>query len=167
MLFVLSAHGGGGRNRPASRRDGVPASAWGPGRLAPLLLLSFLCTGAGACSGSPRIELAGLEARLSPMVKGVCSIFLEIANEGDGDDTLLGAAVDVPGAITEVHDVRDGRMVRSERTPVPARGVVELRPGGKHIMVFNLPGEVKAGHELGLRLVFATSGERRTSVRIR
>lgn len=100
------------------------------------------------------------------MVKGVCSIFLRIANAGDGDDTLLGAAVDVPGTITEVHEIRDGRMVRAERTPVPAREVVELRPGGLHIMVFNLPREVGAGHELGLRLVFATSGERRASVRI-
>lgn len=101
------------------------------------------------------------------MVKGVCSIFLKIANAGDGDDTLLGAAVDVPGTITEVHEIRDGRMVKTERTSVPARGVVELRPGGLHIMVFNLPRDVTAGQELGLRLEFATSGERRTSVRIR
>jgi copper(I)-binding protein len=145
----------------------VAASARRLGRLAPLLLLAFLSSGAGACSGTPRIEIDGLEARLSPMVKGVCSIFLKIANAGNGDDTLLGAAVDVPGAITEVHDVRDGRMVRSARTPVPAREVVELRPGGLHIMVFNLPGDVGAGHELGLRLLFASSGERRASVRIR
>lgn len=149
MRFVLSARDGGGLESP--------------GRLAPLLLL---CAGALACSGTPRIELAGLDARLSPMVKGVASIFLEIANAGDADDTLLGAAVDVPGAVTEVHDIRDGRMVRSERTLVPARGVLELRPGGLHIMVFNLPRDIGAGHELGLRLVFATSGERRASVRI-
>jgi len=135
-------------------------------RAVPLLLLSALAAGAEGCAGSPRIEIHGQEARLSSMFGGACSIFLNIRNPGDGGDVLVGARVDLPGAIAEIHDVKDGRMVRKGKVAVPAKGVVELRPGGLHIMVFNLPRDAGAGTELTLRLEFETSGEKRTSVRI-
>ncbi len=136
-------------------------------RVVALLAVAVLCSGAGTCSGAPRIELGGLEARGSPAIVGVCSIFVRIENPGDAADVLLGAKVDVPGAITEIHDVRDGKMVRAGKLSVPAGGVLELRPGGLHIMVFRLPREAGAGTELPLRLVFETSGEKLASVRIR
>jgi copper(I)-binding protein len=130
------------------------------------LLLAIAASAASGCSRAPRIEISGQKARLSPALLGVCSVFLRIANPGDGDDALVSASVDVPGTVTELHDVREGKMVRSERVIVPARGAVELRPGGLHIMVFKLPGEIGAGSELRLRLVFETSGEKVTSVQI-
>lgn len=136
-------------------------------RVLALLAMAVLCSGAGTCSRAPRIEIGAVEARASPAILGVCSIFMRIENPGNADDVLLGAKVDVPGAITEIHEVRDGRMVRSGRLPVPAHGVLELRPGGLHIMVFHLPRDAGAGTELRLRLVFETSGEKLTSVRIR
>lgn len=135
-------------------------------RVVPLLFLSVLSAGAEGCAGEPRIEIHGQEARLSSMFGGACAVFLEIRNPGTGGDALVGARVDVPGAIAEIHEVKDGRMVRSGRIAVPARGVVELRPGGLHIMVFKLPRDVRAGTELTLHLEFERSGERRTSVKI-
>jgi copper(I)-binding protein len=131
-----------------------------------LLLAAALAATAGGCSRAPRIEIAGQKARLSPALLGVCSVFLRIANPGDGDDALIGASVELPGTVTEIHDVVDGKMVRSGRVVVPARGAVELRPGGLHIMVFKLPREIAAGSELKLRLLFETSGERLTSVQV-
>jgi copper(I)-binding protein len=138
-----------------------------PRRLAPLLALGAGLVAAAACSGgTPRIRLDAAEARLSPSLVGVASIFLTIANPGDGDDALLGAQVDAPGAVTQIHAVRGGRMVESGRLVVPANGALELRPGGLHIMVFNLPRSTGPGDALTLRLRFETSGERRTSVPI-
>jgi copper(I)-binding protein len=130
-----------------------------------LVLLAALAVAAG-CSRAPRIEISGQRATLFPALVGVCSVFMSIANAGDGDDALVGASVEVPGTVTEIHDVRDGKMVRSERVVVPAHGAVELRPGGLHIMVFKLPREVGAGSELKLRLRFQGSGEKVTSVQI-
>ncbi len=136
-------------------------------RVVPLLLLTALSPGGAGCAGGePRIELHAPEAHRSSMFGGACSIFLEIRNPGSGADALLDAKVDVPGAVAEIHEVRDGRMVRSRKVPVPAQGSVTLRPGGLHIMVFNLPRELGAGAELTLRLAFERSGEKRTSVRI-
>lgn len=130
------------------------------------LLLAAAVSAGGGCARAPRIEITGQKARLSPALLGVCSVFMSIANAGDGADVLVAASVDVPGTVTEIHDVVDGKMVRSDRVVVPARGAVELRPGGLHIMVFKLPKEVAAGSELKLRLVFETSGERLTSVQV-
>jgi len=135
--------------------------------MAPLLLLTSLaCGAAAACSGAPRIAVSGAEAWLSPVVIGACSIFLRIENAGNGGDSLLGARVDVPGAVAELHGVTDGRMVKRDRIPVPANGVLELKPGGLHIMVFRLPKSAVAGYELTLRLTFERTGESVTSVRI-
>jgi copper(I)-binding protein len=72
----------------------------------------------------------------------------------------------LPGAVAELHVILDGKMVRSGGIPVPARGSLHLRPGGPHIMIFNLPRDTAGGEELTLRLVFETSGERPLSVRI-
>jgi copper(I)-binding protein len=136
-----------------------------PFRVVPLLLAALAAWTEGCARPPPQIELRAAEAHLSGMFGGACSVFLEIRNAG-GRDALVGARVDLPGAIAEVHDVRDGRMVRAERVTVPANGVLELKPGSLHIMVFKLPRDARAGTELTLRLHFEKSGEKSTSLRI-
>jgi copper(I)-binding protein len=131
-----------------------------------LSLLLVAVAAAAGCARAPKLEITGPSARLSPALLGVCSVFMRISNAGDGDDALVAASVDVPGTVTEIHDVVDGKMVRSDRVVVPARRGVELRPGGLHIMVFKLPREIAPGSQLKLRLVFETSGERTTSVQV-
>lgn len=145
------------RSRQASQRAGPPGSR--PGLLA-------LASLAAACSGTPSIAVAGQEARLSPMLLRTCAVFMRIENAGNGDDALLRATVGIPGAVAELHGVSDGKMVKQDRVRIPARGAVELKPGGLHVMVFGLPGEARAGYEFTLRLTFERTGERVTSVRI-
>jgi hypothetical protein len=135
-------------------------------RVPSLLAIGALSSFSAGCSGTPSVRIEGPEARLSTMLQGVCSVFMTIANAGDGEDALVEARADVPGAVTEIHAVRDGRMVQSKKLVVPARGVLELKPGGLHIMVFNLPKDNGAGYEFTLHLRFERSGERRTSVTI-
>ncbi len=134
-------------------------------RVLPLIAIGAVAALCG-CSGAPRIRIDAPEARLSPMLGSACSIFMTIANPGDGDDALVDARADVPGAVTQIHAVRDGRMVESKKLVVPAGGALELRPGGLHIMVFNLPKDSAAGFEFTLHLRFQRSGEKQTSVRI-
>ena len=121
-----------------------------------------LMTGAiAACSGTPHIEIEGQKAVLSPILLGTCSIFMKIENSGRGDDILLSAKTDIPGTVTEIHGVADGKMVRRERIPIPAREMVELRPGSLHIMVLRIPRDMRAGGEFFLYLRFERSGEMR------
>jgi copper(I)-binding protein len=119
----------------------------------------------GACSRSPQIEVKGQEAILSPVLLGVCSIFMKIENSGNGEDTLLDAKVNIPNTVTELHDVQDGKMIKREQILIPAKSVVQLRPGRQHIMVFRLPKEVREDEEFILHLRFEKSGEKRMPVK--
>lgn len=144
----------------------MSCSTWKLRHVASWIALGTLASAAAGCSGTPRIRIDQAEARLSPMLDGVCSVFLTIANPGDGDDALVEALVDLPGAVAQLHAIRDGRMAESGKLVVPANGALELKPGGLHIMVFNLPKGSGAGSEFTLRLRFERSGEKRTSVKI-
>ncbi|MCS7170141.1 MAG: copper chaperone PCu(A)C, partial [Candidatus Kapabacteria bacterium] len=64
---------------------------------------------------------------------------------------------------TELHEtVRDtaGRtqMRKIERIVIPARDSVVLRPGGLHVMLYELPQALRPGDTLRLRLRFAQAG---------
>ena len=132
----------------------------------PILLTLPLAMSLGAgCSRAPHLEIEGPQARLSPSLVGVCALFMRIVNTGNGADALVGASLELPGAVAELHETRDGKMARRDRFEVPAHGALELRPGGPHIMVFNLPQESGAERELVIRLVFESSGERRLVVK--
>jgi copper(I)-binding protein len=131
-----------------------------------VICLHLLPAVGGCSAGSPSIEIKGQEAVLSPAIKGVCSVYMSIENSGDGDDILLTSRADIPWTMTQLHDVRDGKMVRREKIPVPARGVLKMKPGSLHIMVINLPKGTGVGYEFTLRLVFKKSGEKVTSVRV-
>lgn len=147
-------------SRRASRRAGRAGSRPLPWHLA------AACLAAASCSGAPSIAIAGPEARLSPVLQRTCSVFMRIENAGTGDDSLLGATVGIPGAVAQLHGMSDGRMVRQDRVRIPAKGAVELKPGGLHVMVFGLPGDAGAGYEFTLHLAFEKAGEKVTSVRI-
>ena len=128
-----------------------------------ILLMAAVASGT-ACSRAPGIDIYRAEARVSPVLLGVCSVFMKIENHGDGDDTLLGARADFPGTITELHDMKEGKMVKRDKISIPAKSVVDLRPGGVHIMVLKMPSDIKEGQEFNLFLTFEKSGEKRVAV---
>ena len=129
-----------------------------------LVLVVILAAGAGCTSQPPQVTIEGQYANLSPIFIGAGSVFFKIKNTG-GRDTLVGATVAVPNAVIELHDVKDGRMVRVDRIVVPSRETTDLGPGGRHIMIFNMPRTVQEGSELTLTLRFERSGEKQVPVR--
>jgi copper(I)-binding protein len=126
-----------------------------------LPVLSFICVlSVCACSpGVPAITIEDEEAILSPMIVGAGSIFMKIVNSGSGDDTLLNAQTDISGTIVELHDMKEGRMIKVNKIPIPSKSTVQLRPAGFHLMIFKMSRDVKAGHEFTMTLTFKKSGE--------
>jgi copper(I)-binding protein len=133
-----------------------------------LVLFSFVL--AIACSDegpkTPEIRIENARAELSPAMLGVASVFMDIVNGGRKADVLTGVSVNVADAVTELHDVKDGRMAPVRSIPVPAGGIVHLRPRGLHIMLFQLPRNLKNGSELKLILAFELSGMKEVAVKI-
>ena len=116
-----------------------------------------------SCSpGVPEITVTEQNAKFSPIIIGSGSFFMKIINAGRGDDALIRAQVSMPGTLVELHDVNDeGKMIKTDRIPVPAKSTVQLRPYGVHIMIFKMPKEVQEGHQFILTLSFEKTGDLR------
>src|SRR3990172_2391532 len=65
----------------------------------------------GCSPGMPELFIEEQDAKLSPIIVGSGSVFMNITNTGRGEDTLVRAQVSMPGALVELHDVDDGKMV--------------------------------------------------------
>lgn len=72
--------------------------------------------------------------------------------------SLLG--ISSPAAVrTELHEMKhEGGMMTMtpiKDVAIPARGTVKFEPGGKHVMLYDLSPEIRAGGKIPLRLAFA------------
>ena len=130
------------------------------------MLIVSLLGGAACSSGAPQIVIEEPEAKLSPVILGVVSVFMKIVNSGDGDDRLLSARTDIPGTMTELHDEEDGKMKTVTSMDIPANSTRVLRPGGQHIMISKLPRTMQTGSELRIVLTFKRSGERTMLIKL-
>jgi copper(I)-binding protein len=123
-------------------------------------------SGSLGCSyREPKVLVQNPRGELSQVFLGVASVYLTVRNDG-GSDRLVTARVAVPGAIVELHDVKHRRMEKVAHFRVPSRGTLELKPGGMHIMVFNLPRSMVKGSEFSMTLLFERSGERTVTVHL-
>jgi copper(I)-binding protein len=130
------------------------------------VLSFFFALSVCACSpGEPSITIEEQKAVLSPIIVGAGSIFMKIVNAGSGNDTLLNAQTDIGGTIVELHDMKEGRMIKVNKIPIHSKSTVPLRPAGLHLMIFKLPRETKPGHEFTMTLIFKKSGEIRLPLR--
>lgn len=120
----------------------------------------------GDARKSPDIRVENASAQLSPAMLGVASVFMSIMNTGDGD-VLTSASVDMKGTVTELHDMKEGKMVKIDRIEIPAMATVELKPMSLHIMVFGLPHDLEQGTKIRVTLVFERSGKQQIMVPLR
>jgi copper(I)-binding protein len=120
-------------------------------------ILAALCL-TGCDGGRPKLTIEGARAELSPVMRGEGMVYLRIVNAG-GKDTLTKVKISIPGASAILHEMRGKFMVLAKTMPIPAKSTVELQPMASHIMLENMPRDVKDGQPLTLTLVFEKSGE--------
>lgn len=113
------------------------------------------------------IEIRSAYARLALPDQG--SIFFTLQNHGLQADTLLAVRVD--GAPAMLHDMREagGMMVMVPALPRPVnpQAIIQLLPGGSHVM-FTVPGaKLAVGDSVRFTLTFARAGRGTVLVPIR
>ena len=130
-------------------------------------LIAALGTGAmagdmshGVKAGDIVIENAFSRATLPN--QPVAGAFMTLKNMGDTGDRLIGGESDIAGRV-EIHEmamVGDVMKMRKldEGLDVPAGEAIELKPGGYHIMFFDLKGPLKEGETFDVTLEFAEAG---------
>ena len=86
-------------------------------------------------------------------------------------DTRLVAAQSPVAGVVEIHEmVMDRDVMKMRAMPaglaLPAGQTVELKPGGYHVMLLDLKGQVKEGDTVPLTLVFEGQGGQRETLEI-
>jgi copper(I)-binding protein len=114
-------------------------------------------------SEPPQISLSQVKAELSPAVFGEAMVTMSITNQG-GPDILTAVKTDIPGAKASLHVTQGRRMVTADAMKIPARDVTDLKMGGSHIMIEDMPRAMKEGAKFKMTLVFQKSGEKQIPV---
>ena len=150
--------------KPATRRRAV--AAWF-GILA-LFLLTFTSAHAADMATAGDITVSKAWSRASIGVKRPGGSFLTIVSEGAADK-LIAAETPVAGkAKFHTHLMEDGMMKMREvkAIDIPAGGMTMLKPGGFHVMMFNLKNLLKEGDMFPLTLTFEKVGKATVMVHV-
>ena len=110
-----------------------------------------------------QVNIAEPWVRATVPEQKVTGAFMKITSKTDA--LLLDARTPLAGR-TEIHEMTmDGdtmKMRQIPNLPLPAGVTVELKPGGFHVMLFELTAQAKEGDTVPLTLVIETGGKQET-----
>ena len=89
------------------------------------------------------------------------AVYMKLVNEGRESDRLVRASADVAETV-EIHESRmEGDVMKMQHLPdgleIPSRGEVELKPGGYHVMLIGVKGDLQVGDRFPVVLTFETN----------
>ena len=106
-------------------------------------------------------------ARATPPGAKTGGAFFVVENTGKTSDKLIRVASPAAGG-AELHEMAmDGGVMKMRAIAamdVPAGGKLELKPGGYHVMMFDLKQPLKPGDKVPLTLTFENAGSILVSV---
>ncbi len=109
------------------------------------------------------IQIGSPFARASTPAARAGAVFMTLTNTGATADRLIAADGDVAARI-ELHEhvMNDGMMMMQEidgGIAVPAGETTTLQPGGLHVMLMGLSGQLVEGESFQLTLEFQEAGK--------
>ena len=108
--------------------------------------------------------LAIVDPFTSPTPDGatVGAVFAKIVNPTNKADRLVGVQCAAAREMQMHETVEEGGVLRMVHRPegyeIPARGVMELKPGGAHLMLIDLFAPLRMGETIAVKLVFREAG---------
>lgn len=124
--------------------------------------LSAPATADCVTSASGAVTVHSPWSRATPGGVTVGVAYLNISLNAGDPDRLTGARSDRAGRVEiHTHKTEDGvmKMRRVEALDVTSEAMTDLKPGGHHLMLFDLSKPLKAGELVPLTLVFEKAGE--------
>jgi copper(I)-binding protein len=108
-----------------------------------------------------KLQIENAYTRATVPGQQVAAGFMKIENKG-AVDQLLSASSPAAGEV-QLHEMSmEGNVMKMRQVKdiaVPAGGVVELKPGGLHLMFMNIKAPLTAGQTVPVKLKFAKAGE--------
>ena len=123
-----------------------------------LAMLLLLVAG----SAFAQVQVEKPWARATAPGAQVAGAYMVIRNQGAAADRLVGATSPAAARV-ELHvHIKEGDVMKMRQVPaydVPANGSFELKPGGAHLMFFNIARPFKEGDRIPVKLKFEKAGE--------
>ena len=109
------------------------------------------------------IEIKQAWTRVPPGNSKTTGGYLTIYNHGTKPDVLIGGFTKVANKL-ELHEMKltDGIMKMrplNSGIPIPPNSNIELKPGGKHLMLTNLSEQLEKGNGIQVTLIFEIAGD--------
>lgn len=127
------------------------------------MLATSIVTAHDSPSGATPEASPAASPMASPTAMSMGAVFLTIANDGDEADRLVSVKTDA-AMTAEIHEVADEGGVMKMRPltdglEIPPGERIELMPGGYHIMLIGLTGDLMPGEQFELVLTFEKAGD--------
>lgn len=141
--------------------------------LSRMFVLVALLSGSASANAAPGLILSDVWTYAPPPGAANAAVFATIVNTGSEDEYLL-SATSAAAEVSELHTMSmndDGvmRMRHVQTLTVPAQSVLQLAPGGNHIMLMDIRPDVcgQPGSSFPMRLTFQQAGEKTVMVEVR
>ena len=133
--------------------------------------LGILAAGAATASAMEGLKASDVQIRATAPGMTATGGYVTIHNHSDEADRLVGVAADF-AAKAEIHTMmHENGVIKMRALPdgieIPAGGMVELAPGGLHLMLMGLTGTLQAGQMLEVELTFASGKRMRLPAHVR
>jgi periplasmic copper chaperone A len=135
-----------------------------------LVSLVLCCFSPIAVAGSTPVRIEGAWMQAVPPVAEATAAYMKITNLGLTPLQLIGASSAVATKIEPMITTRSERnrqqimgMEGVEHLEIPAGGLLELKPGGNHLMVMGLVSHPKDGEHVKFSVRF-TPGDQQIEV---
>ena len=134
-----------------------------------ILLAALLLASCGK-SGTPDLQISDAWARETVAGQTATAAYMTIHNRGAGDDRLISVEAAAPAKAMLHASESSGGVSRMREMGaglgLPAGAVVQLKPGGTHVMITGLAAPLRASDVIRLRLQFEKSGPRDVDVAV-
>ena len=126
-------------------------------------LTLFLCLVAATTLAQAQVTVRDVWVRGTVPKQQASGAFMQLSAD---QDTRLIAAKSPVANVVEIHEmVMDGDVMKMRQIPgldiVPGR-VLDLKPGGFHVMLIDLKGQLKGGDVVPITLVFEDAKTKKT-----
>lgn len=123
----------------------------------------------GAESLQGRVAVTAAWARATPPGATIGAAYATLENKGGADDRIVSISSPVARSVVahETMEENGVAMMRPlDRPLLPAGGVLEMRPGGIHLMLMGLTGPLKEGNTLPITFGFEHASELTVSAEV-